>query len=90
MAEENKYGRIFHFMKAIGKITKPMEGDDLFILMGMFIKENGKMIKPMVKVFITITMAPAIMESGIKMYNKVLVSKNGLMDLLMKGTSLII
>jgi hypothetical protein len=88
MAEVNKYGRISHFMKAIGEITKLTEEEDLFIQMETFIKENGEMIKPMEKVFITTTMAPVTMENGIKTFRKVSELKNGPMDLHMKGNFL--
>lgn len=90
MAEVNKYGRTSPFMKVIGKITKPTEEGDLSILMETFIKENGKMTKLTEKVFTIIMTDPVIMENGMKMFRKVLESKNGLMDLHMKGNLFII
>jgi len=42
------------FMKVTGKIVRPQEKVDSFMLMAMFMTENGKTIKPMVLVFIRI------------------------------------
>lgn len=88
MEEVNKFGKTSPFMKVIGGITRPMEGDGSFIPMETFMRENGKMIKPMVRVSITTTMGRVIMVNGSKMFNKVLVFRNGPMDHLMKGNFL--
>lgn len=53
--------------------------------MVMYIKVNGLMIKHMEKVYIIIMMDQVIQVNGIKMYNKDMVSKNGLMDHIIKG-----
>jgi len=51
----------------------------------MFIKENGKMIRPMVEVFTITTMVQVTMDNGMRIFKKVSVYKNGLMDHHMKG-----
>lgn len=51
----------------------------------MYIKVNGLMIKHMEKEYIIIMMDPVILESGMKMYNKDMESKNGLMAHIIKG-----
>lgn len=53
----------------------------------MYIKENGLMIKHMEKVYIIIMMAPAIQENGIRMCNKDMVQKSGLMGHIIKGNT---
>lgn len=85
MEGESKSGKTFLSTKGIGKITKQMEEADLFILTEMSMKVNGKMTRLMAKVSITTTMAPVIMENGLRMSNKATESKNGLMDPHMKG-----
>ena len=85
MEEANRYGKTSPFMKDTGEIIKLMEEVDSFIPMVMFMRENGRMIRLMGKVCITIMMAPAIMESGMRMFNKASELKNGLMGHLMKG-----
>lgn len=40
--------------------------------------------------YTTTTMAPATMDNGLKIYSKVKVSKNGMMDRLMRGNYLFI
>jgi len=77
-------------MRDIGKITRPMVGADLFILMETSTKDNGKMTRPMEEEYTTTTMAPATMDNGLKIYSKVKVSKNGMMDRLMRGNYLFI
>ncbi len=85
MVKENKYGKITHCMKVIGKIIKQMEEVDLYIQMVMFIKDNGKMIKHMEKVYIITMMDPVIQANGLKMYKKDMEYKNGQMVHLIKG-----
>ena len=51
----------------------------------IFIKAIGKMIKLMEKVYTFIKMDQVILDNGIKIYNMVLVFKNGLMAHLIKG-----
>jgi len=85
MEGENKYGKIFPFMKVIGKIIKQMEEVDLFIQMVMFIKDNGRMIKLTEKVFIIIMMVQAIQANGSKISNRDMVYKSGPMVLHIKG-----
>ena len=51
----------------------------------MYIKVNGLMIKHMEKVYIIIMMDQVIQVNGIKMYNKVMEQKNGLMGHIIKG-----
>lgn len=48
-------------------------------------KDNGKMIKLTAKEYIITTMAPVIMDNGLKTFNKDLVSKNGQTGHLIKG-----
>lgn len=72
-------------MKGTGEITRPMEEVGSFIPTVMSMKESGKMTRPMVKESITTMMAPVIMASGLRISNKALVFKNGLMHHPMKG-----
>jgi hypothetical protein len=47
MAEVFRSGLMDLVMRAIGRITKPMEEEDLFMQMEMSTRVNGKMIKHM-------------------------------------------
>jgi hypothetical protein len=89
MEKVNKYGRTFLYIKAIGRITKLTEKEDLFIQMVTYIKDNGKMIKHMEKESIIIQMGLHIKVNGNKTSNKDLGYSNGLMDHYMKGIFLI-
>lgn len=85
MEEESRFGLIFHCTKVIGRITKQMEGVDLFIQTVTCIKANGGMIRPMDRVFTTIMMVRATMDSGLKMFKRDSALRNGPMDHLIKG-----
>jgi hypothetical protein len=74
-------------MKATGKITRPMAGEGSSIPTAMSTKESGGMTRPTAKESTTTMTAPATTVSGSKTFNKALASKNGLMDLLIKGNS---
>ncbi len=58
--------------------------------MVMYIKDNGKMIKHMEKVSIIIMMVPVIQVNGLKMYNKGMELKNGLMGRHIKGNDILL
>ena len=47
---EPKYGPISPSMRVTGKMTKQMDVEDLYMQMGMFMKEAGGKIVPMEKV----------------------------------------
>lgn len=85
MDQANKFGLISHYTKVTGWMIGPMVGVDLSIPMVMSMKGNGKMIKLMVKGFILNMMDRAMLESGQKISSMVMVFKNGLMDLHIKG-----
>ena len=82
---ENKYGKISPYTKAIGRTTKPTVEADLFILMETYMKVTGKMTRHMVKVSTTTMMAVVILDNGLKTYRKVLGSRDGLMDHIMRA-----
>ena len=85
MDQANKFGLISHYTKVTGWMIGPMVGVDLSIPMVMSMKGNGKMIKLMVKGFILNMMDRVMLESGQKISSMVMVFKNGLMDLHIKG-----
>ncbi len=89
MEEENRFGLISLCTKVIGRITKQMEEVDLFIQTVMFMKANGEMIKHMDRVFTTIMMVQATMDSGLRMSKRDLALRNGPMDLHIKGNCLV-
>ena len=51
-------------MRAIGRITKPMEEEDLFMQMEMSTRVNGKMIKHMEMECTLMLMAQGMKVSG--------------------------
>ena len=53
-------------MKDIGRTTKLMAGEDLFMQMEMFTKVNGKMIKLTVKEFTLMLMGQDMKVTGLK------------------------
>ena len=53
-------------MKDIGRTTKLMAGEDLFMQMEMFTKVNGKMIKLMVKECTLMLMGQDMKVTGLK------------------------
>jgi ABC-type branched-subunit amino acid transport system ATPase component len=55
----------------------------------MFMKANGEMIKHMDRVFTTIMMVQATMDSGLRMSKRDLALRNGPMDLHIKGNCLV-
>ena len=79
MEGANKYGKISPSIRAIGRITRPMEEAGSSIPMETSTKANGKMIKPMAKESTIIMTAPAIQDNGFRIFRKVTESKNGLM-----------
>ena len=85
MAVENKYGKISPSTKAIGRTTKRTAEDDLFIPMETYTKATGKMTRHMAKVSTTTMMAVVILDNGLKTYRKVLGSRDGLMDHIMRA-----
>jgi hypothetical protein len=89
MEEENRFGLISHCTKVIGRITKQMEEVDLFIQTVMFMKANGEMIRHMDRVFTTIMMVQATMDSGLRMFKRDLALRNGPMDHRIKGNCLV-
>lgn len=55
----------------------------------MFMKANGEMIRHMDRVFTTIMMVQATMDSGLRMSKRDLALRNGPMDLHIKGNCLV-
>lgn len=55
----------------------------------MFMKANGGMIRHMDRVFTTIMMVQATMDSGLRMFKRDLALRNGPMDHRIKGNCLV-
>ena len=85
MVGVNRSGMISRSMKAIGLMIKPMVEEDFYMVMAMSTKAIGKMIKHMVKESISTRMVRVTLDSGSKIFNMDLVSKNGSTALLTKG-----
>lgn len=66
-----------------------MEEVDLFIQTVTCIKANGGMIRHMDRVFTTIMMVQATMDSGSRTFRRDLALRNGPMDLHIKGNLVI-
>ena len=64
MAEAFRSGLMDLVMRAIGRITKPMEEEDLFMQMEMSTRVNGKMIKHMEMECTLMLMAQGMKVSG--------------------------
>jgi len=64
MVEGNNILLMDQSMKAIGNLIKPMEEEELYILMVMHMKETGKIIWQMVMVFFMILMDLDIKGNG--------------------------
>jgi len=86
MEEENRYGRMEHFMRDIGKMIWQMVRVDLFRLEEIAMKANGLMIKLRGRGSIIIMMALHIPGSGIMTNSMVMAMSNGVMDHNTKAT----
>lgn len=83
---ELKHGLMEQNMKGIGKIIRPKEKANLFILLATFITEIGKMIKLMGMEFIRIIKAKqSIKESGLMIYSMAEEYRVILMEINTKG-----
>jgi len=79
--EDSRSGQMVHSTRGTGPITRPMEREDSFMPMEMFMREPGKTIKLMVSEFTCMLMALAMKETGRKTSNMERVLKDGLMVL---------
>ena len=85
MARESKFGRTIRSTRATGSMIGPTVGEDLSMPMGMSTKASGKMIRLMAREFTQKMMAPAILDSGFRIYSMDLASRGGPTTLLTRG-----
>jgi hypothetical protein len=71
-------GQIIRCMKVIGSKIKHMVSENLFILMAMCMKGSGRTIKLAVRGFTYIRTVVNTQVSGVRIYKKVLVLRNGI------------
>jgi hypothetical protein len=84
MGRENKYGKILHYMKDIGKMIKLTEEEDSFMQQEMFMRVNGRMIRPMVMEYIQELMDQLILVTGLRISSMDMVFRSGRITLPMK------
>ena len=85
MARESKFGRTIRSTRATGSTIEPTVGEDSSMPMGMSTKARGKMIRLMAREFTQKMMAPAILDSGFRIYSMDLASRGGPTTLLTRG-----
>lgn len=85
MEEANRYGRISPSTKAIGSMTRPMDGEGSSTPTVTSTRETGRTIKLMGEVSTSTRMDQAILDNGSKMFSMGTGSKSGMTDRPMKG-----
>jgi hypothetical protein len=88
MEEANRYGRMEHSTRAIGRMIWLTERVDLFNREEIATKGSGLMIRLKARAFTIITMALPILESGIMTSSMGMATNNGAMDQNTKETTL--
>lgn len=76
------------YMKGIGFRIRPMEMEDLFMLMAICMRENGSTTRLMALVFIATKMEHFTRESGMRINSMEADWRNGLMDPCLKEHTL--
>jgi hypothetical protein len=86
MAMVYKFGLMDHVMKVIGKMTRQMVRESLFMQMEIFMKVSGLMTKLTEEVPMLMLMGLITKETGLKTNKKVMEWNHGLMGLSMRDS----